>query len=78
MATSTTPQPYTADRPENSTTSVDANCPKAVISSEERSGTIPALNSPLENLSARELPLDEARERAGFGAGLSSGRKECP
>src|SRR6202047_1686814 len=25
MATSTTPQPYTADRPENSTTSVDAN-----------------------------------------------------
>jgi len=27
MATSTTPQPYTADRPENSTTSVDANPP---------------------------------------------------
>src|SRR5947209_12110159 len=25
MATSTTPQPYTADRPKNSTTSVDAN-----------------------------------------------------
>jgi len=25
MATSTTPQPYTAGRPENSTTSVDAN-----------------------------------------------------
>ena len=25
MATSTTPQPYTAERPENSTTSVDAN-----------------------------------------------------
>src|SRR5437588_8166506 len=25
MATSTTPQPYTADRPENSTTTVDAN-----------------------------------------------------
>jgi len=25
MATSTTPQPYTADRPENSTTSVDAS-----------------------------------------------------
>src|SRR5438270_5604974 len=25
MATSTTPQPYTADRPENSTTNVDAN-----------------------------------------------------
>ena len=25
MATSTTPQPYTAHRPENSTTSVDAN-----------------------------------------------------
>src|SRR5438105_5375066 len=25
MATSTTPQPYTADRPENSTTSVDVN-----------------------------------------------------
>jgi hypothetical protein len=25
MATATTPQPYTADRPENSTTSVDAN-----------------------------------------------------
>src|SRR5438477_6550748 len=28
MATSTTPQPYTADRPENSTTSVDANLAK--------------------------------------------------
>jgi len=27
MATSTTPQPYTADRPKNSTTSVDANSP---------------------------------------------------
>ena len=25
MATATTPQPYTADQPENSTTSVDAN-----------------------------------------------------
>src|SRR6266513_3325319 len=30
MATSTTPQPYTADRPENSTTSVDANQPQAL------------------------------------------------
>ena len=54
------------------------SCPIAVIWSEARSGTIPALNSPLDNLSAREVPLDEARERAGFGAGLSSGRKERP
>ena len=29
-------------------------------------------------LCAREVPLDEARERAGFGAGPSSGRKERP
>jgi len=31
MATSTTPQPYTAGRPENSTTSVDANVVRSVL-----------------------------------------------
>ena len=41
-------------------------------------GRYPRLIHLLGNLSAREVPLDEARERAGFGAGLSSGRKERP
>ena len=37
-----------------------------------------ALSSCLLGFSVRELPLDEACERAGFGAGLSPGRKERP
>src|SRR5438067_11765470 len=46
MATSTTPQPYTADRPENSTTSVDAN---QILSNQiARTPATSILDSPLE------------------------------
>jgi hypothetical protein len=64
MATSTTPQPYTAGRPENSTTSVDANefaerVRKLVTQVE---GLLPTLPSSVREHS--QVALAELREAA--------------
>ena len=52
--------------------------PEAVIWGEARCTAITVFSSTLETLSADELPVDEVRERACFGAGLPSGREEHP
>src|ERR1700738_2504762 len=59
MATSTTPQPYTADRPENSTTSVDAREKQKPGSCRQRGD----LNGVAEVLQTH----DEASGVDGFG-----------
>ena len=73
MATSTTPQPYTADRPENSTTSVDANRSVGVTvsmglvfpscGSTAGSGTPHSLNGEVDGLTGHEIETEADRHR---------------